>query len=601
MGLLNSRWGAIRRACIAGAILGFAADSARAAVPPDVALTFLELAPGSMTNMRISGDGRYTAFKYAPAGATSNNVLIFDRIAGTTEQANRMLNGNLPVTSRTYNPVISGNGRFVVFASYSIDMGLPQATTGVGYFLYDRVSGKAEVLAAAPAAGTYDTGLAAGISADGRYVAYRTSVGGRAYLNVRDRVNQTTQIYTPRSIGIATTSSYMFVSNDGRLISYYGKEGSAAPEMVVFDRSTGVVDRVDFSVDGKPDIGSTIKSDLSVSGDGNFAAYTSDYTKTFTVPGAPVGRLIYLRDRAAGKTEIISEGNGTYSFPHLSANGRYVVYIGAKTGETITHLYRYDRLTKSVRTIQGVFFGGDNGVYPTLSADGRYISMDINLVAQKKRKLVVVDLGAEAAVNLSTTALSLTEGGAAGTYSLVLTQVPSSNVTVTIAPDKQLSVARTQLVFTPDNWNVPQLVSVQALQDGVAEGKHSGVIKHTVTSTDIDYAVAKPSSVTVAIDDAVVPTVVLPGATWTQSELPVSGTAAPGANVILTATNRSTGWLTSVSVLADAQGNWSRTLSGLSDGVIEIDAQADGIHSAVQSITVALLPPPPISLPPAQQ
>ncbi|RFP14793.1 MULTISPECIES: hypothetical protein [unclassified Duganella] len=556
-----------------------------------------------MTNMRISGDGRYTAFRYAPSGGTLANVFIYDRIGGTTEQANRMLNGNLPTTnSRCYTPVISGNGRFVVFACYSIDMAYPQATTGQGYFLYDRVSGKTEVVAATPAAGPIAGVLAAGISADGRYVAYRTSVDGHTYLNVRDRANQTTQVYTPGSINVGTSPAYLFVSDTGRFISYQGRETiySTYMDMSVFDRSTGVTERVDFTTNGLPDK-SPNKQDLSMSADGNVAVYMSDYTKIWTVPGAPVGLQIYVRDRAAAKTEIISEGNGAYMYPHVSANGRYVVYIGAKTGETISRLYRYDRLTKTTRTIQGVLGNGNTAVYPTLSADGRYISMDINIPAEKKRKLLVVDLGAAAEVSLSANSLALTEGGAAATYSMVLTQVPSANVTVAVTPDKQLNVARTQLVFTPDNWNVPQVVSVQALQDGVAEGKHSGVITHTVTSTDIDYTVVKPSSVTVTINDAVVPTVVLPGATWTQSDLQVSGTAAPGANVILTAANRSTGWLTSVSVLADAQGHWSRTLSGLSDGVIEIDAQADGIHGAVQSITVALLPPPPISLPPAQQ
>lgn len=387
----------------------------------------------------------------------------------------------------------------------------------------------------------------------------------------------------------------MFLSNDGRFISFQGQETiySTYTDMSVFDRNTGITDRVNITVNGLPDK-STGKWDLSMSEDGNIAVFVSDNA----ISGSPPGSRIYMRDRAAGKTEIISEGNGTYMYPNVSANGRYITYTGFKTGDTRIQLYRFDRLTKKTRTIPGVFVNGYGGTYPTLSADGRYVTIETFIPTSKVRKILVADLGAAAAVSLSGNTLSLTEGGAAGTYSVVLTQVPSANVTVTVTPDKQVSLARTQLVFTPDNWNVPQLVSVQALQDGVAEGKHSGVITHTVTSTDIDYTVVKPSSVTVAINDAVVPTVVLPGATWNQSELPVSGTAAPGANVLLTATNRSTGWLTSVSVLADAQGNWSHTLSGLSDGVIEIDAQADGIHSAVQSITVALLPPPPISLPP---
>src|SRR5476651_761043 len=158
MELLRNRWSATRRAGIVGVMLGLSlcAGPARAAIPPDVALSFLDRDPGSFWNMRISGDGRYTAFKYLTAAGSTNNLFIYDRITGTAEQANRMLDGSLPATSRCNVPVISGNGRFVLFGCLSIDMGVPNAGTGAGYFLYDRVSGKSEVVAAAPAAGTYD-------------------------------------------------------------------------------------------------------------------------------------------------------------------------------------------------------------------------------------------------------------------------------------------------------------------------------------------------------------------------------------------------------------------------------------------------------------
>lgn len=600
MKFLDCDWPVSQRTCLAGVMLslGLLANSARAAILPDAIMSTLELESGVLLTPRTSADGRYTSYKFAPPGAPQSDIFVYDWVTGTTEQVNRMLNGSLPTNARCDTPILSGNGRYVVFACYSVDMGILQAGTAQGYFLYDRQNSKTETIAA-PQGGIVAGVVPAGISADGRYVAYRSNTDGHGTytLSVRDRVNQTTQVYTPRSILVAPSNGHMFLSNDGRFISYQGKETTVSTytDMSVFDRDTGVTDRVDITTNGLPDK-STGKSDLSMSADGNIAVYASDYGGS----GVPAGRLIYMRDRAAGKTEIVSDGSGTYMYPNVSANGRYITFTGFKSGETVNHLYRFDRLTKKTRTIPGVFINGYGGTYPTLSADGRYVTIETFKPTSKLRKIIVADLGAAAAVSLSGSALSLTEGGAAGTYSIVLTQMPSANVTVAITPDKQLSVVRSQLVFTPDNWNVPQVVSVQALQDGVVEGKHSGVITHSVTSTDIDYTVVKPSSVTVAINDAVTPTVVLPSGTWIMSDLPVSGTAAPGANVLLTATNRSTGWLTSVSVLADAQGNWSRTLTGLSDGVIEIDAQADGIHSTVQSVTVALSPPP-ISLPPEQQ
>ncbi|MBP1208021.1 hypothetical protein JOD97_006108 [Duganella sp. 1411] len=97
------------------------------------------------------------------------------------------------------------------------------------------------------------------------------------------------------------------------------------------------------------------------------------------------------------------------------------------------------------------------------------------------------------------------------------------------------------------------------------------------------------------ITDGLTPTIVIPAATWTKTEMPLAGTAAPGATVLLTAMNRSTGWMSSVSTVADAQGRWTYTMTGFTDGIVDFDAQAEGIRSAVQTVTVklAVIPPQP--------
>jgi len=70
------------------------------------------------------------------------------------------------------------------------------------------------------------------------------------------------------------------------------------------------------------------------------------------------------------------------------------------------------------------------------------------------------------------------EGGATDSYTLVLDAQPSGNVTVTILPDPQVTVMPTMLVFTQANWDVPQEVTVTAVDDGVIEGPHTGTITH---------------------------------------------------------------------------------------------------------------------------
>jgi hypothetical protein len=84
-------------------------------------------------------------------------------------------------------------------------------------------------------------------------------------------------------------------------------------------------------------------------------------------------------------------------------------------------------------------------------------------------------------------ATAVGEGGAMDTYSVVLISKPTADVTVTMAGLPQLSVTPLTLTFTPDNWNVPQTVTVAAVDDHVVEGDHFATISHTAASADGNY------------------------------------------------------------------------------------------------------------------
>jgi hypothetical protein len=125
---------------------------------------------------------------------------------------------------------------------------------------------------------------------------------------------------------------------------------------------------------------------------------------------------------------------------------------------------------------------------------------------------------------------AVVEGGATDTYTVALTSKPTANVTVTMAADAQVSVSPVTLTFTPNNWNVPQTVTVAAVNDGVFEGNHSGTISHTATSADGNYDGILISQVTANItDDDVVGDELPPGAPGTVEQrgdnLVITGTA----------------------------------------------------------------------------
>ena len=113
------------------------------------------------------------------------------------------------------------------------------------------------------------------------------------------------------------------------------------------------------------------------------------------------------------------------------------------------------------------------------------------------------------------------EGGASDTYDVVLTSEPTADVTITITPDAQSTVAPASLIFTSSNWNAAQTVTVTAVDDVLAEGPHASTITHGDTSGDPNYngAVVTINDVVANIADDDVPGVsVLPTSGLTTDE-----------------------------------------------------------------------------------
>jgi hypothetical protein len=106
-----------------------------------------------------------------------------------------------------------------------------------------------------------------------------------------------------------------------------------------------------------------------------------------------------------------------------------------------------------------------------------------------------------AGVLIDPTTLTLSEGGSTDTYTVVLTSQPTAAVTVSIAPDEQVSTDATTLTFTPNTWDTAQTVTVSALDDSVEEGMHSGTITHSATSSGEDYNGISIVKVTATVQD----------------------------------------------------------------------------------------------------
>ncbi len=94
---------------------------------------------------------------------------------------------------------------------------------------------------------------------------------------------------------------------------------------------------------------------------------------------------------------------------------------------------------------------------------------------------------------------SVSEAGLTDTYDISLATEPTAPVTIVIADDGELSPSSPSVTFTAGDWNVPQTITVTAVNDNISEGSHSGTLSHS--STDVEYNGVTIADVTANIDD----------------------------------------------------------------------------------------------------
>ena len=145
-----------------------------------------------------------------------------------------------------------------------------------------------------------------------------------------------------------------------------------------------------------------------------------------------------------------------------------------------------DESDEAPTTITHTVTSTDDGDYEGLSADS---------------VTVVVKDDDGAGVSISETSLHIEEGNSA-VYSVVLDTQPTGDVTVAIGvAGTDLSLDPTALIFTDQNWNVGQEVTVTAEPDDDAVDEPEVAIAHTVTSADSDYDALSADSVAVTVRD----------------------------------------------------------------------------------------------------
>ncbi|EDN69315.1 Na-Ca exchanger/integrin-beta4 [Beggiatoa sp. PS] len=165
----------------------------------------------------------------------------------------------------------------------------------------------------------------------------------------------------------------------------------------------------------------------------------------------------------------------------------------------------------------------------TTSADINYqgLSLDNN-------PTVNITDNDSAGINLSTHQVTVIEEGDNDSYTMVLTTEPINDVVISLTVGVHTSVSPNQLGFNLNNWNIPQTVTVSALDDDSVEGEdtHVNTIAHQVSSDDPNYNGLAINPITVNIIDNIdepppEEEQLEEGTTISEEESPVSDTSIP--------------------------------------------------------------------------
>ncbi|WP_434599617.1 TolB family protein [Streptomyces sp. A5-4] len=294
---------------------------------------------GVVGEVALSPDGRYVVFTSTADDLVRgdpndlDDVFLHDRRTGVTERISPTgasyegLRGPL-----TYDPAVSGDGRYVAYASGAEDLAPGDANQRDDVFLHDRRKGTTEL---AQLSGTGEQGagdaFAPAFAGDsgGRYLAFTSNASGLAGeedhasatdIFLRDRQTRTTELISvPHGNNRRTPSWGASLSGDARFVAFSSTSGvlrpegpapTSGPNVFLHDRETRRMRLVSAAADGTPANG---RSDhVSLSRDGRYAAFTSA-ASNLSGDDRDSSPDVFLKDMLTGEVRLVSEGTGQVS------------------------------------------------------------------------------------------------------------------------------------------------------------------------------------------------------------------------------------------------------------------------------------------------
>jgi hypothetical protein len=342
-------------------------------------------ANGISTEPVLSADGRFVAFTSTAtnlvSGATNDfgDVYIRDLLAGTNSLVSVSTNGSSPGNRISRLPLISADGRYVLFHSSAGNLtpGFPGVRVD-DLFWRDTQAGVTSAL-------TTNSGnnllYVAAMTPDAHFVAIGSAVvsGSAGTLWVWDSQSNTTVYRT----NITSNINYLAVSANGQRLAYGSSSSAFSPIISIVDLAVPTNRVIASTSVSNPQ---TTRPGLHFSADGRFLVYA---TSASLVPADSNNALdVYLYDFQTGTNILVSRrfsplgaGNARSDFPDLSADGRFVVYFSQASNlvpgdnNGVPDLFLYDNSSGATTLLTasqlGSFTANNHSINAFFSGDGQ--------------------------------------------------------------------------------------------------------------------------------------------------------------------------------------------------------------------------------------
>jgi len=340
----------------------------------------------------ISRDGSRVVYGTFNDGTGSGKVYVKDLSTGVLTLASTRSDGSDPgEQSQSDGHVISDNGQFVAFTSYNLDLAHP----GTGIFVHDMTTNVTRMVTIGFDGNGFNAGGAYGfsMSGDGRYITYasyasnmvsqsdadlcRASVGGMCNDNVfvLDTQLGTTVRITSHANGdpigfFEEPAMQPRISQNGRYVIY-----RINSDILEWDSLTGETARVCMS-DGVSICASNVSISADVTNDGSVFFAEAPYSSTNDYDGK---FALMEWDLVAHSSHFVLDSVGLKiptSYLSATQDGRYVTYNLQASGSTTVFIV--DTGSGVIRLVSADSFGDPSASgglsLPTITTDASRVA-----------------------------------------------------------------------------------------------------------------------------------------------------------------------------------------------------------------------------------